>query len=156
MIVLDEDAIGEIEPVILAAPAPYRILIQRSEAGDGLSGIEDRAASTGHRIDVLPRRGGDAAHSLEHIQDDALAAQHDARVMTYHGDLLSGANTDAIKDLAMGHYFRMSTDGTVEHGKDFKDALNRAGLPINEANEPSASTMMVWTATKEHPIHATI
>jgi len=32
----------------------------------------------------------------------------------------------------------------------------RSGLPINEANEPSASTMMVWTATKEHPIHATI
>src|SRR5512133_2140193 len=100
--------------MILSPTAANRVLIQCSEAGNRLPGIEDRAACTGHGIDILPGRGRDAAHSLKHIEDDALTAQHDSCVMAHDGNLLSRANADAVENFAVSDDFRMGTHRAVK------------------------------------------
>src|SRR5579859_6140437 len=80
----------------------------------------------GDGVDKLPGQGGDATHALQHVQDDALAGEDDARVVPHHGHLLSAVQAHAVKDFRMTGDLGVGDHGAVELGKDLEDAGDRA------------------------------
>ena len=98
VIVLDEDAVGKIEAMILAAAATDGVLVEDAQAGRGLASIENTNARAGDGVDEFARDGGDAGHALEEIQNHALAGENDARVVANDRNLLAGIHTHAVED----------------------------------------------------------
>ena len=107
VIVLDEDAVGEIEPVILAATAADAVFVEHAETGHGLAGVEDARLRAVDSFDEFASGGGDAAHALEKIQDHALTGEDDTGVVTDDGDRLAFAQVHAIENLRMAGDFVM-------------------------------------------------
>ena len=81
VVVLDEHTVGKIEAVILASAATYRILVDGAQPGRGFASVENSCASSGDGLDELSREGCDAAHTLQKIEDHALAGKDHARVV---------------------------------------------------------------------------
>ena len=98
VIVFDQDSVGKIEAMILAAAAAYGIFVDDAQAGSGLACIKNAGFGTGDGVDELASRGGDAAHALEKIQDDALTGEKDACVVADDGDGLAFVETHAIEN----------------------------------------------------------
>ena len=91
VIVLDEDPILQVEPVVEAAAAADGVFIQRAQAGDGLAGVEDLGLGFcgGDRADVFVGEGGDAGHALHQVEDDALGGEDAGGVGADDGDGLA-------------------------------------------------------------------
>ena len=90
VIVLDENAGGEIDAVIGAAAAKHRVFLQRAHAGHGLARVEHAGVRALNRVGIFARERGDAAQVLQQIQDHALATEQHARVVADHGQHLAG------------------------------------------------------------------
>ena len=50
VIVLDEHSIGEVEAVVVSAPAADRVFIQHAQAGDGLARIQNAGVRAGDGV----------------------------------------------------------------------------------------------------------
>src|SRR5579859_1660676 len=122
VIVLDQDAVGEIKPVIVAAAAAHGILVEHAKTGHGFARIQDPGARTLNCIHKLACKRGYSAESLEDIQDHPFARKQDARVVANHGDRLASAHTDAIENFSVADHFRMADGIPVQTFVNFQDA----------------------------------
>jgi len=113
MIVLDEDSIGKIEAVILPPPQRTAYLSITRRPGAFLRVSRIRAWCRRRRRRICGE-GGDAAHALEKIQDDAFARKKHARVVADDGDGLAFVQAHAIEDFGMRGDFVVRSDGAVE------------------------------------------
>jgi len=124
VVVLDEDAGGEIDAVVGASAALDRVLIEDAEAGDGFTGVEDAGVGTLNGVDVMAGKGGDTAEVLHKVEDDALATEQDAGVVANDGERLAGMGADAVEHFGVADDFeaRLCGGPGVETGEDFKEA----------------------------------
>ncbi len=60
VIVLDEDSIGKIEAVILAAAATHSVFVDHAQTGSGLASVENTRFGAGDGVDELASESGDA------------------------------------------------------------------------------------------------
>ena len=65
MIVLDENAGGQVEAVIGAAAAEHGVFFERAQAGNCLARVEDAGVRALDRVDIFTRERGDAAEVLD-------------------------------------------------------------------------------------------
>ena len=101
VVVLDQHAVAEIEPMVGAAAAAHRPLVEHAQSGRGLARIQNGCLGAGDRVHVLACQRGDAAHALHDVQDHALAGENHARIVHDDGNRLSLAQAHAIKDFGM-------------------------------------------------------
>jgi hypothetical protein len=101
VIVLDENAGGEIDAVIGASAAEDGVFLENAHARNGLTGIEDACVRTFNGIDVFAGEGGDAAEMLEQVENHALGTEQDARVVADDGKDLAGMGADAVEHFAV-------------------------------------------------------
>jgi hypothetical protein len=73
MVVLDQNAVRKIKPVVLPAATTDRIFIDSTQARNGLAGVQNLRFRARDRLHELARKGGDTAHALHKVQYDALA-----------------------------------------------------------------------------------
>ena len=104
VVVLDEDAAGQVETVIGASSGEHGILFQRAQPWDGLAGVEHVGFRAVHGVDILASQGGDAAKVLHEIENHALAAEQDLSIVANHGQNLSVMHPNAVKNLRMADH----------------------------------------------------
>ena len=75
VVVLDEDHLGQIVPVIPAAAVPDGLAVEGTKTRSGLARVEDLAGRSRDGLHETPRRRRDPAHALEKIQGHALGRQ---------------------------------------------------------------------------------
>ncbi len=136
MIVLDEDAGGEVDAVVGASAALDRVFLKDAQAGDGLAGVEDAGMGALNGVNIGAGEGGDAAEVLHQVEDDALATEEYACVVADDGEDLARVHADAVEDFVMADDFKaglrlgmrveLRVRMGVETGKDFKQAGDRA------------------------------
>src|SRR5581483_9513701 len=97
VVVLDEDAIGEADAVVVPAALADGVLLQEPPAGGGLARVEDLAAAAGD-IDVAARQRGDAAEPLQEVQGRALRGQDRAHRPGERGQAGAGRDGGAVGD----------------------------------------------------------
>ena len=124
VIVLDQHAVGEIQPVILAAAAAHRVFVNHAQPRRRLAGIENPNARTLHRIHKLASGGRDSGHALQKIQDHPLTRQNHPRVMLDDRDLLPRVHPNAIKNRRMAGHLVMRNDRSVERRIDVENSRN--------------------------------
>ena len=90
VIVLDENAGGEIDAVIGASAAEDRVFFKGAHAGDGFARVEHAGVRALNRVGKLARERGDAAEVLQQVENDALATEQHARVVANDGENLAG------------------------------------------------------------------
>ena len=78
---LDENAVGEVEPVVLSAATLHGIFVEEAQAGNSLARVDYLRAGALHGIHVLAHVSGDAAHALHQVEHDAFAGEDDAGVV---------------------------------------------------------------------------
>src|SRR5438034_9609327 len=103
MIVLNQDSVGKIQAMVLPAAATHRVFIDHPQPRDRLPGIEDSGFSAGHSLDELTRERGNPAHTLQEIEDHALAGQNHTRVVPDTGYGLPLVHANPV------NMFRLST-----------------------------------------------
>ncbi len=125
VVVLDEDSVGEIEPVVVAAATADSVFIERAEAGDGLARVEHLGFGAGDGFDEVGCERGDAGHALEQVEGDALGGEKSCGVGADDGDGLAFFDADAIEDFGVVDDFE-AANGRVagffrERAEDFED-----------------------------------
>ena len=75
VVVLDEDAVGEVEAMVVTAADAHGVPLQSAQAGGGLAGIDDAGVETVDCIDEAAGEAGGAGETLQHVQGDALAGE---------------------------------------------------------------------------------
>ena len=128
VIVLDENAGGEIDAVIGAAAAEHRVFLEGAHAGDGLARVENASAGALDRISVSTRERGDTAEMLQQVEDHSFATEQDARIVANDGEHLAGMGAHAVEDFGVADDFKSGLRlGTpVEPGVNFKEARDGA------------------------------
>ncbi len=126
MIVLDQHAVGEIEPMVVSAATADRVFIQQAHSRNGLARVENSRLRAADYIHVASRDGRDAAHALKQIQDHALAGKNHASIVANHGNRLSIVQTNAIEHLRMADDFMMSNDRFIQIAVDLENAIHRS------------------------------
>src|SRR5207237_7545763 len=89
MVLLDEDRVVEPGPVIRAAAAADRVLLERAEAGCRLARVEDRRAGAVDSVDEGARERGDPTETAEQVERGAFAREDRACRPTDLGDPLA-------------------------------------------------------------------
>lgn len=79
VVVLDQHAVKEAQPVVPAPAAGHRVLFQHAEAGRGLARVEQLGVGPAQRRDILGRLRRDAGKLLEKIQRRALGFEQGGR-----------------------------------------------------------------------------
>ncbi len=126
VIVLDQNTIGKIKTMILAAPAAHRVLVNGAQAWNGFARVQDASLGPVHGVHELPRQGCDAAHALQKIQDHALTGENHAGVMADHSNRLPLVQTHSVEDLRMAGDLVVGYDGSVDGGEYVEDGGNYA------------------------------
>ena len=75
MIIFDQDAIIEPEPMIPSAADGDRIFLQQAQARHRLAGIDDDRVRPGNRLDVSTRHRRNPREMLQEIERDALGGE---------------------------------------------------------------------------------
>ncbi len=75
MIVLDEDAVLQVEAMIDASAAADCVLVEGAQTGYGFARVEDFCLCAGDGFDELVSQGCDAAHALHEVENYALAGE---------------------------------------------------------------------------------
>ena len=96
VIVLDQDAIGQIQPVVVAAAHAHRIFVQVTVAGDRLSSVHYSGVQAFNRLNIAVGVAGDTTHPLHEIQRDALSPENPGRRATDHCDVIPGREWRAV------------------------------------------------------------
>src|ERR1700733_1237574 len=125
VVVLDQDAVGEVEAMFFAAAAGDRVFIQQAQAGHGLARVKNLRFGALHLVDVAAGDGGDAAHSLHQVQDYAFAGEQHVRGGAYDGNGLPALDAHAVEDLRMMH-------DLVAHGIRPTRRLAEAGVNVQK------------------------
>ncbi len=131
MIVLDENAGGEIDAMIGAAAAEDRVFFKGSHAGHGFARVEHARMGALNRVGIFARERGDAAQVLQKIEDHALATEQHARIVADDGQHLAGMRAHAVEDFGMADDFKAGLrEGArgelIEAGEDLKEARDGA------------------------------
>jgi hypothetical protein len=128
VIVLDEDSRCQVDAVIGAAAAEDRILFQGSQSGNGLAGIQNARVRSLDRVYVSARQGGDAAEVLQEIEDDALATEQHAGIVSDDGQDLAGVCPHAVEHLRMADDLEAGLRGgaRIEAGENLEEARDGA------------------------------
>src|ERR1700750_3343232 len=101
VVVLDEDAVGEIETMVLAASAGDSVFIQQAQSGHSLAGVKNFRLSALHLVYIAAGNRSDAAHSLHQIEDYSFAGGGDLSGGTDDGNRLSALDPHSVEDLRM-------------------------------------------------------
>ena len=105
VILLDEDAVVQAQPVVGSAAAFDGVFLRHSQSRQCLAGVEDDRAGFGDRIHVEPRPRSDRRQQLDEIERGALRREQGARGSDDFAKLLSGPNDISI--LREPAYFRL-------------------------------------------------
>ena len=127
VVVLDQRRVAQSHPVVGAAAAAHRVLVQRPQPRRGLPGVADGAVQPGDRVDPRPGGGGDPGQVGEEVQQGPLGGQDVPERGAQAQDL--GARPDYR---AVGAQRAARVRGyprRVEHGKGDRQARDHAGLP---------------------------
>ena len=96
MVVLDEDALGEVGTVVCAAADTHGVLLQGAQAGDRLAGIAQAAAGALQGADDGGGGGGDAAEVGEVVEGDSLGAEDGGERPLDGDDAVAGGEAVAV------------------------------------------------------------
>src|SRR5690606_35419813 len=96
VIVLDQYCRREIEAVVHAPTAPYRILLQPAPARRGLASVQDLGTRSLHRLNELVRAGCNARQALQEVERNTFRRKHRTRMATQEENRLSGRNARAV------------------------------------------------------------
>src|SRR5262249_36035276 len=105
VVVLDENAVGQIQAVVHAAATAHSVLVEHPPAGNGLARVENAGVRADHGIHIFAGERCDSAHALQYVQYYALAGEQYARVVPHYSDLLATVRAHAVKYLGMGGDF---------------------------------------------------
>ena len=95
VVVLEQDAVGQVAPVVEAAAGPHRRLLQRPQAGRGLAGVADVGAGVGG-VGVAAGEGGDARQVAQEVEGGALGDEDAGQAAGDGGDGLAGDDPVAV------------------------------------------------------------
>src|SRR5262249_29453782 len=126
VVLLDEHAVVEAGTMVAASTAAHGVLLEGTEAGGGLAGVEDGGGGAVRQLDEASRERGDAAEPGEQIERDTLAAEDRAGRPLHHCE--DGGD---IGDRGSFVDFRLDLDRRVERAKDRggdRYAAHHAGL----------------------------
>ena len=126
MIVLHQNAVGEIETVILSASAAHCVLVEHTQSGHCFSRVEDVSLGAFDRVHEFARHRGDAAHALHEIQDHTLAGENHARIVADDSGGLPGMHAHTIENFWMADDVVVRDHGAVERGVDIENAIDAA------------------------------
>src|ERR1700728_1165560 len=126
VVVLDEDAVGEVEAMVLAAAAGDGVFVQQAQPGHRLARVQHFRFGALHLVDVAARDGSDAAHALHQVEDDALAGKQNVCGRADDGNRLSPFDAHPIEDFRMMDDF--VTDWIRPSGR-----LTEAGIDVQKA-----------------------
>ena len=90
MIVLDHRRVPQPHPVVGRTAHPRRIFLNHAQSGNGLAGIEQRAAGSRYGINIFAGHRGDTRQMLHGIQSRALCRQHRACIPAQPHQIGSG------------------------------------------------------------------
>src|SRR5262249_40211297 len=119
VVVLDQDGIVQAEPMVGGATGPHSVLLELSQRGSRLPGVEhDDASACG--VDEPRGERGNARQSLKKIQRGALADEQGASRSRDFGNGLAAAAAYAVArpddDLYGGIERAKTFDGDIEPG----------------------------------------
>src|SRR5437867_7931847 len=126
MIVLNQDSVGKIQAMVLPAAATHRVFIDHPQPRDRLPGIEDSGFSAGHSLDELTCERCNSAHTLQEIQDHALAGQNHTSVVPDNGYGLPLVQTNPVKNFRMSSHLIMRSHSSVQHGVNVENPRDTA------------------------------
>src|SRR6476620_2209823 len=126
VIVLDKHAVRKIKPVILSAAATHRVLVENTQAGHGLAGIEYAGFRSRDGVHKLSGERGDSAKALQKIQDYALTGKNDPRVVPDHGNRLAVMQSHPIEHFGMTRDLVVRGNGAVERGVHIENPRHAA------------------------------
>src|SRR5436305_9078950 len=115
MIVLDQDSVGKVQTMVLPAAATHRVFIDHPQPRDRLPGIEDSGFSAGHSLDELTCERCNSAHTLQEIQDHALARENHTSVVSDDRYGLPLVQANPVKNLRMSSHFVVRSHSPVQH-----------------------------------------
>ena len=144
MIILDQHAIGKIEPVILAAAAAHRVLVDDAQPGRCFARIKNARPRARDGFHKLAGHGGDPAHALQEIQDDALAGKNHPRIVLDHRHRLPRAQAHAVENFRMRRDFVMRSDRPVERGINVQNPRHAA--------DPGQNALLLGNNRRRRPL----
>src|SRR5579884_265471 len=92
VVVLDEDAVEQTEPVVPAAAAANRVLVEEAQARSGLACVHDGGVCARYHIDKPAGHGGNAAHPLQEIERNSLTGEDGSRAPADSAQRLTGGD----------------------------------------------------------------
>src|SRR5207302_3767693 len=98
VVVLDEDGVGQVAPVVGAAAGPDGGLLQGPEARGGLAGVADPAPAAGgcRCFGVGPGQGGNARQVAEEVERRPLPGQDGPQRTADRAEPLAGGERVAV------------------------------------------------------------
>ena len=136
VIVLDENAGGEIDAVIGSPAAEDGVFFKGPHAGDGFARVEHAGAGALNRVSIFTGERGDAAEVLQQVEDHALATEQDARVVADDGEHLASMGAHAVEDFGMADDFKAS----LRVGRAASFASRRAKISKKRGMAPRPAT----------------
>ncbi len=126
VVVLDEERLAEAHPVVRAAAAPDRVLLELAQTGSGLASVEQRGARPFEFGDASGGQRCDAAEAAEDVQRRPLARENGSGGTCDAGNL--GGNM--VHSLAVLDLGRDRDRGIErgEHGPDDRQAADHSGF----------------------------
>jgi hypothetical protein len=126
MVVLDEDAIGEIKPMVMSSATTHGIFVEKTQAGNGLPRIKDASLGSSNHIHVPPSCRSNATHALKKIQNHAFAGEDHAGVVSNNRNRLPIVQPHSIEYLRVADDFMMSDSRLVQIAVNLENAVDRA------------------------------
>ena len=96
VVVLDEDAVGQVQAMVVAAAHANAVLVQKPVSRRGFAGIDDAGAGAGHGAHIMVGGGGDAAHALHEVQGGAFGPQNGGGGAAHAGDVRTRGQVGAV------------------------------------------------------------
>src|SRR5580704_1825330 len=131
VIVLDENSIRQIQPMVLSASTTHRILVEHSQSRNGLAGVQNSCLGTRYRIHETARQRGDPTQPLQEIQNHAFTRENHPSVVADHGHRLSVVQAYAIEDFCMRCDLVMRRYRAVQSGIHVENARHAANAREN-------------------------
>ena len=112
MIVLDHRRVPQPHPVVGRTAHPRRIFLNHAQSGNGLAGIEQRAAGSRYGIDIFAGHRRDTRQMLHGIQSRALRRQHRACIPAQPHQIGSGRHQSTFvnQHLNLHHRVQMAKE----------------------------------------------
>ena len=90
VVVLDQDAVAEVEAVVVAAAEAYGVALESAEAGRRLARVDDAHRQAGDGVGEGARQRGGAGEALEEVEGDALGREDRCEWPFDHRELGAG------------------------------------------------------------------